>query len=233
MVYKKPSTHITKRKAGYCMTIFHKDRYTTYHPTRRFHLSGFHYITLLLFFFSFLCGSLLAYFFKDTLCNDILRLFTNSFEKLRSYEIKKDALFYFSVKEHLKFYALIVFFAFTNVWHFYYALAILYTGFSNGMLFLFCTYINGSSGILYYLGLLFPQCLLFIPFYLYALHHLELIHIEWFENIIPKNAQSSSLHTKKGQLLLTQLPLLLLGIVLLVLCAFLESYINPLVLLHM
>lgn len=223
----------SKRKAGYFMTILHKDRFAAYRPIRHFHLSRFHCITLLLFFFSFLCGSFFAYFFKDSLCNDILRLFSVSLEKLSSYEIKKEALFYFSLKEHLKFYFLIVFFAFTNVWYFYYTLAILYTGFSNGMLFLFCTFVKGSSGLLYYLGILFPQCLLFIAFYLCALHHLNLLHIEWFENKAQNNAYNSSVHAKKGQLLLWQLPLFLLGILLLVLGAFLESYINPSIVLHL
>lgn len=233
MVYKNNETNRTKRKAGYTMTIFHKDKYSSYRPVHHFHLSRFHYITLLLFLFSFLCGSFAANLFKETLCNDILHLFTSSFEKLHSYEIKKDALFYFSIKEHLKFYILIVFFAFTNVWHFYYALAILYTGFSNGMLFLFCTFVKGCSGVLYYLGILFPQCLLFVPFYLYALHHLDLLHIEWFEDNTQKNTRTSFVANKKGQLLLIQLPLFLLGILLLLLGSFLESYINPLVILHM
>ena len=103
MVYKNNETNRTKRKAGYTMTIFHKDRYSSYRPVHHFHLSRFHYITLLLFLFSFLCGSFAANLFKETLCNDILHLFTSSFEKLHSYEIKKDALFYFSIKEHLKF----------------------------------------------------------------------------------------------------------------------------------
>ena len=70
------------------MTIFHKDRYSSYRPVHHFHLSRFHYITLLLFLFSFLCGSFAANLFKETLCNDILHLFTSSFEKLHSYEIK-------------------------------------------------------------------------------------------------------------------------------------------------
>lgn len=164
MVYKNNETNRTKRKAGYTMTIFHKDRYSSYRPVHHFHLSRFHYITLLLFLFSFLCGSFAANLFKETLCNDILHLFTSSFEKLHSYEIKKDALFYFSIKEHLKFYILIVFFAFTNVWHFYYALAILYTGFSNGMLFLFCTFVNGCSRCIILSGNPFPTMSALCPF---------------------------------------------------------------------
>lgn len=196
-------------------------------------LSRFSKITIFLFLLFFGCGSITGNFCKVDLYSDILSLFSTTTQKLTTLEIDRNAVFLYSFGEHLKFFFLLCFFSFTNVWRLYYTSAIAYTGFSNGLLFIFCLLINGTGGILQFCCFILPQALCLIPFYLCTLKQLEYLHHEWFtSDHVDYTVKHIFPGRKKRQLLLSQLPLCIISILLLALCSLLEGYLNVPLLLH-
>lgn len=196
-------------------------------------LSRFSKITIFLFILFFGLGSFIGNFFKVSFYSDILSLFSSTAQKLTTLEIDRNAVFLYSFREHLKFFLLFCFFSITNVWRIYYIGAIAYTGFSNGLLFIFCLLVNGTGGILQFCCFIFPQTLCLIPFYLCTIKQLEYLHHEWFSS---DHTDYTAKHflpgRKKRQLLFSQLPLFLIAILFIAFCSLLEGYINVPLLLH-
>lgn len=187
-------------------------------------------LAVFLFALGYFAGFFTVQIFQDTLYAPALALFQNTITRLPSLDIDCNDVFFYSLKENLKYFLLFAFFSLTNVWHIYFAGCILYTGFSHGILGAFCILLHGPSGILSYLGFLLPQCLILVPLYLISLHHLEQLHQSWFA---PENNDTASgflPNAKKRQLILAKLPFLLFCLVLLLLSALAEGYANVLLL---
>lgn len=195
-----------------------------------FFLNGFSKLTILLFSAGYFLGFFAVQAFQDTLYASALALFQNTVTRIPSLDIDCNDVFFYSLKENLKFFLLPAFFSLTNVWHLYFSACTLYTGFSHGILGAFCVLVCGPSGIVSYLFFLLPQALLLVPLYLIFINHMELLHQSWFA---PENNASGSgvlPNAQKRQLLLSKLPFLLLCTVLLLVSALAEGYANILLL---
>lgn len=115
-------------------------------------------------------------------------------------------------------------FSMTNAWRCYYFIFLLYSGLCYGLLFTFCTLLNGLGGIPQFLCFLLPQAILSIPLFLILLKKLEAFHTSWF---LPENNTGNGfLHQKKRVLLIRQFPLFLVFILLLLVSSLLEGYLN-------
>lgn len=191
-----------------------------------FPLNNFAKLTIGLFLIGFLAGCLVANLLEDNLYAPALTLFQNTITNLPSLDINRNDVFLYSMKENIKFFLLLLFFALTNVWHLYYTGYTLYTGFSHGLLCAFCVLLYGPGGIIGYLCFLLPQALLLIPAFLLTVSHLQELHTNWFSSDNNEPAHSFLPNTKKRQLLFAKLPPLLLCIALLLCSALLEGYLN-------
>jgi len=156
----------------------------------------------------------------------VLLLFENTLNNLSSLEINGRDVFFYSLKENLKVFFLLVFFAMTNVWRFYYAGFTLYTGFSQGLFCSFCMILSGAGGSLQYLFFLLPQSLLLAPVFLVCICHLEELHCNLFTSESNDSSKGIFQNAKKRQLLLSKLPFFLICIILLAASALLEGYLN-------
>lgn len=204
-----------------------KSRYSTM-PKRRQHslMSSFSRLTIGLFLAGFILGNLSGHLFKEHLYNSVLLLFENTLNNLSSLEINGKDVFFYSLKENLKVFFLLVFFAMTNVWRFYYAGFTLYTGFSQGLFCSFCMILSGVGGSLQYLFFLLPQSLLLAPVFLLCICHLEELHCNLFTTESSDSSKGIFQNAKKRQLLLSKLPFFLICIILLIASALLEGYLN-------
>jgi len=122
---------------------------------------------------------------------------------------------------------LLFFFSFTNAWRLYSKCFVFYIGFLQGILLSCCLFLKGFSGIFLYLSLLVPHAFLLAPVYLFLLQQLENWHSGclWRED----GNSSDSDHAypqKKKQMFLQILPLFFVSMLLLLLGAFLEGYLN-------
>lgn len=197
-------------------------------PKRKRHLPIAAYVKLIigLFLLGALAGCLCENLLKAYLYEPVLTLFQNTINNLPSLEISSKEIFFYSLKESLKLFLLLCFFALTNAWRLYSISFTLYTGFTHGLLLSFCLLVNKLNGILQYLCFLLPHTLLLIPVFLLAISHLEILHSDLFA---PENNDGSHGifgNTKKRQLLFTKLPLFFLCITLLIIGALLEGYLN-------
>lgn len=200
----------------------------TFLPKRKHHLTIATYskLTIGLFLLGALGGCLCTNLLKDYLYEPVLTLFQNTLTNLPSLKISSKEVFWYSLKDYLKCFLLLCFFALTNVWRIYSAGFTLYTGFTHGLLFSFCLFINHITGILQYLCFLLPHTLLLAPIFLLTISHLEVLHNDLFA--LEKNDSSHGIlgNPKKRQLLFSKLPLFFLCIILLVIGALLEGYLN-------
>jgi hypothetical protein len=204
-----------------------KSRYQAL-PKRRHQslITGFSGLTIALFLLGFIAGNFGGHLFKDHLYNSVLLLFENTLNNLSTLEINGKDVFLYSLKENLKIFFLLVFFAMTNVWRFYYAGFTLYTGFSQGLFCSFCMILSGAGGFVQYLFFLLPQSLLLAPVFLLCICHLEDLHCDLFSSENSDNSKGILQNAKKRQLIISKLPLLLICIVLLTAGALLEGYLN-------
>lgn len=204
-----------------------KSRYSAI-PKRKRHLPAiaFNRLTIGLFLTGFLSGWICANLFQAYLYEPVFALFQNTVNNLSSLNIQSKNLFFYCWKEYLKLFFLLLFFALTNVWRIYYTAFTLYTGFKQGLLLAFCLLLGGAGGILQYLCFLLPQTLLLIPVFLTLLNQLELLHSSLFATKQSENTSGFFKNAQKRQLLFSKLPFLLLCILFLTACSFLESYLN-------
>lgn len=197
-------------------------------PKRKRHIPIHTYsrLTTGLFLLGALAGCLFGNLFKDHLYEPVLTLFQNTVNQLPSLQISSKEVFFYSLKEYIKLFLLLCFFAITNVWRIYYTGFALYTGFRHGLLFSFCLLVNHTSGILQFASFLLPQALLLAPVFLFTISHLELLHHDLFASENNDGSSGIFRNTKKRQLLFAKLPHFLIAILLLIGCAFLEGYLN-------
>lgn len=187
------------------------------HINLNFHipLTKFSKVTIGLFALGFLFGCLSVHFFEEYLYATVSDLFHNTINQLPWLDIDRNEVFLFSLKDHILFFLLLIFFSLTNVWRIFYFGSTIYIGFLQGLLFSFCTMTYGLGGILQYFCFLLPQSILLVPVFLFILNRLELLHQNWFA---PENRDSERSFflcaPKKRQLLLCQLPFFFVCIVL-------------------
>lgn len=178
------------------------------------------YLPVIYFFFlsGLLAGAVLSHFLKTSLYAPVLGLYQTLLSQLQALEIDSCALFLLAARKHMKYFLLVWFFSFTNIWKYYYRIFLLYSGFQNGLLLTFCLLMNGASGVIGFLCFLLPQFLLLAPAYIIAICRCEL-----FQEAL----EQSSFPTTKKQLILRQLPSFLVSLALLLLGCLLEGYLNP------
>ena len=204
-----------------------KSRYNSIPKRRRHYLmTSFSRLTIGLFLAGFILGNFSGHLFKEHLYNSVLLLFENTLNNLSSLEINGKDVFFYSLKENLKVFFLLVFFAMTNVWRFYYASFTLYTGFSQGLFCSFCMILKGAGGAFQYLLFLLPQSLLLAPVFLLCICRLEELHCNLFTTESNDSSKGIFQNAQKRQLLFSKLPFLLICIILLIGGALLEGYLN-------
>lgn len=173
-------------------------------------------IIILFFAIGLLAGCLTAYFLRSSLYAMIFHLYQSLITQLQTLEINLQDFFLLAARKNLKYFLLLYFFSFTNVWKYYYRLFLTYTGFQNGLLLSFCIQMNGIPGIIGYFCFLLPHAVLFIPAYLTAIRHCERLHQELHH-----------VKTSKKQVILCQIPYFLASLALLLLGCLLEAAFNP------
>lgn len=206
------------------MAHFHKKTFSRQHTVSI--TSAISRLAVLLFVFGFFAGFFVVQIFRDTLYAPSLALFQSTITRLPSLDIDCHDVFFYSLKENLKYFLLFVFFSLTNVWHVYLTGWILYTGFSHGVLGAFCVLIHGPLGIFSYLCFQLPQCLILVFLYLIALNHLEALHQSWFSKEYSDSTAAFLPNAQKRQLILAKLPFLLLCFLFLLLSSLAEGYAN-------
>lgn len=156
--------------------------------------------------FGYLCGNLL----RNSLFTPVQETYQTLLQQIATTKIASFSLFGLCLKQHLKQFILLIFFAFTNVWVFYLSGFLLFSGFSSGLLLLFCILLQGPMGIWEFLCFSLPQALVFVPLYLRMICKLHCHHPE----------------LQKGQSLFKVLPSLLVFLGFLLLGCILESTAN-------
>lgn len=156
-------------------------------------------------------GYLLGWLLRHGLLASAQSTFEELFQTLELSSIKHAPLFYLCVKQQVKQFALLLFFAMTNAWICYLCCFLIYTGVSNGLLLCFCMQLGGQGGLWDFCCFLLPQCLIYIPVYL--------VLIAKFHEL--RRA------TQKKQSFLSGLPVILLCLVLLGIGCVAETFLNP------
>lgn len=194
------------------------------------------YGAIFLYLTGFTVGYVAGHFFEGSLYAPLLTTYNEILLRLPEVDIDRTQLFILCLEQHLKIYLLLIFFAFTNVWIYYFCGFVLYSGLTHGLLLMFCTLLHGIGGLPEFLCFLLPQALIYIPLYLmifcrwHQFHYL-LLGTAGREHTIPVDFHSSPRKWQKGQLLLHQLPFLFLSFFFLCLGCFIEGYLNlPLIL---
>lgn len=193
---------------------------------QHFPLTGFSRLTIGLFLIGFLAGCVTANLLENSLYAPALTLFQNTVSQISSLDINRNDVFLYSMKENIKYFLLLLFFALTNVWRLYYTGYTLYTGFSHGLLCTFCMLLYHAGGVMEYFCFLLPQALLLVPAFLYLINHMETLHRDWFSSDNREPSHTFLPNAKKRQLLVSKLPVLLICLLLLVCSALLEGYLN-------
>ena len=155
---------------------------------------------------------------------DILKQIT---DYLSQKGLAKSEVTLYSFTANCKFALLLFFFSFTNAWWLYSRCFVFYIGFLQGVLLSCCLFLKGFSGIFFYLGLLVPHAFVLAPAYLFLLQRLEGWHhgFLWGEKGTSSRSDNS-FSKKKKQMVLQILPLFFGIMILLLLGAFLEGYLN-------
>lgn len=161
-------------------------------------------------------GITIAHLLRSGLYASVFHLYQNLLNQLQSLEINVQDFFLLALRKNLKYFIVLCFFAFTNVWKYYYRFFLIYAGFQNGLLLSFCIQLKGIGGIIGYLCFLMPQAVLFVPAYLIAICHCCHLH----NNL-------HSITATKRQAILCELPFLLAALALLLLGCLLEAAFNP------
>ena len=160
-------------------------------------------------------GCLFGFLCKESLYAPLLSFYQSLSSSLQSLELDKRALFLLALRKHLKYFLLLWFFSFTNIWRYFYRFVCVAFGLQQGLLLSFCILLHQVMGPLHYLSFLFPQVLLLAPAYYLSLQSANTL---------------SCCRLQKKQLLCHQLPLFFLCLALLILGCFVESYLNPILL---
>lgn len=166
--------------------------------------------SILLYLAGMLLGYLCGHFLRNSLYLTVQSTYEGLLSGIGNTKIPFLPLFLLCIKQQCKNYLLLVFFSCTNVWLLYLSGYLLYRGFTCGLLLLFCTMLNGVSGIWGFFCFLMPQALLYVPTYLCLIRKLH----------------TTREQTPKGISLLHEIPSLLLLLLLLLAGCILESTLN-------
>lgn len=161
-------------------------------------------------------GCLTAYLLRSNIYASVFHLYQTLLSELQTLEINRQDFFLLAVRRAGKYFVLLWFFAFTNIWKYYYRLFSAYIGFQNGLLLTFCITLNGFTGIFGFVCFLLPQALLFIPAFLIAISHCDHLH-----------CGLHSITLTRHRLTLCELPYFLLSATLVLLGCLMEANINP------
>lgn len=164
----------------------------------------------LLYLLGMLLGFASGHLLKNSLYVTVKESYDGILANLSVVKISFAPLCLLCFKTQCKESILLIFFSFTNAWIFYLCCYLLYRGFTSGLLLLFCTMLQGVSGIWEFFCFLMPQALIYIPVYLCLIHRL----------------QTRRLESKKGISPLHEIPFFLLLLLLLFLGSVLESLVN-------
>ena len=181
----------------------------------------YNFIICIFFLAGLLLSCLIAHFLKNSLYAPVLNNYQSLLTQLENTEINSGALLLLVCKKHLKYFLLLWFFSFTNIWNYYYRLFLSYLGFQSGLLLSFCLFMNGPLGIVGFLCFLLPHALFFVPSYFITIYRGQLIY---------RQLQTEGVGTKKSQLILYQIPSFLVAISFLLIACLMESYLNPILL---
>lgn len=154
---------------------------------------------------------------------DILKQIT---DVLSQKGLAKSEVMLYSFTANCKFALLLFFFSFTNAWYLYSRCFVFYIGFLQGILLSCCLFLRGFSGIFFYLALLVPHAFLLAPAYLFLLQRLEGWHRGFPQGENSSSRPEASFSQKKKQLVLQILPLFFVMMIVLLLGAVLEGYLN-------
>lgn len=168
-----------------------------------------------------LFSCLIAHCFKTTLYAPVLNYYQNFHNQLEYTKINTGTLFLLVCKKHLKYFLLIWFFSFTNVWKYYYRLLLFYIGCQKGLLLSFCLFMNGAFGVVNFFCFLLPHALFYIPAYFISIYRGQLIY---------KQRLTEGADAKKSQLIFHQIPSFLVALSFLFIACLMESYLNPVLL---
>ncbi len=128
---------------------------------------GFFRRILLLFLTGFFCGGLFYYIFQNSF-SSLLVSFEGSADYWSGQEQDPIYSFVQVLWNHGKYFALLWLLAYSRIKRGYQMGFTLYTGVRNGFLLMFFLFAQGSRGILIYVCSLLPQCLIFVPLYLFC-----------------------------------------------------------------
>lgn len=166
--------------------------------------------SILLYLSGMLIGYLCGHFLQNSLYHTVKTTYDGLLSGITDIKIQFLPLFLLCIKQQCKNYLLLIFFSCTNVWLFYLSGYLLYRGFTGGLLLLFCTMLNGVSGVWGFFCFLMPQALLYIPAYLCLIQKLH----------------TNRDNTAKGISLLQEIPSLLLLLLFILAGCILESTLN-------
>lgn len=166
--------------------------------------------SILLYLTGMLLGYLCGNFLRNSLYHTVQETYNGLLSGISTAKVPFLPLFLLCIKQQVKNFLLLVFFSCTNVWLLYLSGFLLYRGFTGGLLLLFCTMLQGISGIWGFFCFLMPQVILYLPVYLCLINKLH------------TNRDSST----KGISLLQETPYLLLLLLFLLAGCILESTLN-------
>lgn len=161
-------------------------------------------------------GCITAFLLRSGIYAYIFHLYQTLLSQLQPLEIDRQDFFLLAIRRTLKYFLLLWFFSFTNVWKYYYRLFSIYIGFQHGLLLAFCVQLNGLWGLAGYFCFLLPQAFLVIPAFLICINHCDHIH-----------SQLHSITISKHSLILCEFPFFFVSTLFLILGCLLEACANP------
>ena len=200
---------------------FHK------YSKRQFYLSQNILKNMILCVVGIACACLLANLTKQSVFHTASSALKQITKNLSSKGLSKSEVTLYSFTTNVKYALLLFFFSFTNVWRLYSRCFVFYIGFLQGILLSCCIFLKGFSGIFFYLCLLVPHIFLLAPVYLLLLQQLE----DWHNGCLCREPSGSCesdnrFPQKKKQFFMQILPLFFITLLLMLLGAFLEGYLN-------
>lgn len=197
------------------------------HKNRHLYLSEDTMKNMLLCIVGIACACLFANMTKQTMFRTAPDTLKHITKNLSEKNLPMSEVTLYSFTNNCKLALLLFFFSFTNVWKLYSRCFVFYIGFLQGILLSCCLFLKGFSGIFLYATFQIPHIFLLAPLFLFLLHRLECWHNDFLYPSPESQAEPDSpFPQKKKQMILQILPLFFITIILLLLGAFLEGYLN-------
>lgn len=189
---------------------------------RTLHL-GIHRIAILLLLLGVLLGTIFANLFKDIYLSDITLTNSMNISKINTLQINYGSLLKFVLENNYKKYFLLWILSATVIGIPFMVLFIVYHGFCTGFIISISTMQYGLKGILLFLAYIFPQYLIYIPIYIFALWKGYDMCINMYYNT------KTNMKSKMG-VVIERLPFILVLAVMLLLGSIVETYFNTFIL---